>query len=304
LKIAIIGASGVGKYHARNFTKFDVEVCSILSSSKTSGKATSKYLKESLDLNVNSYDNLELLIARSKPQAVVVSSPNELHYDQIIYLLDKNIPLFCEKPLFWNKADDYKTFSKKLKTISEHPNRAIFVNTSSAYYIRSIKSLLPKKKYIKLFKFKFITNGKNRFSLIAEDLLPHGLSMIIELLGYHQIYSFEEHLTRNSYVCSFIYGNCKVDFEFQEDEFVNKEFSFSINNNSYVRRQAEDLKKYQVFIDCIYQNKSIEIVDPFEIYTLEFINYCLDENINKKDGFIEASHNLNLMAKILLNRKN
>ena len=116
MKIAILGASGIGKFHARNFDKLNVEINSILSTSKVTGKATSQDLKDSLGLTVDYYDNLELLLNKSKPEAVVICTPNELHYEQILKVLDKKIPIFCEKPLFWNKKDDYKTFLKKTKS--------------------------------------------------------------------------------------------------------------------------------------------------------------------------------------------
>ena len=163
MKIAILGASGIGKFHARNFDKLNVEINSILSTSKVTGKATSQDLKDSLGLKVDYYDDLELLLNESTPEAVVICTPNEFHYEHILKVLDKKIPIFCEKPLFWNKEDSYKTFLKKLKVISDHPNRAIFVNTSGAIYIRSIRTLLPLAKDIHSFNFKFITQGNKKY---------------------------------------------------------------------------------------------------------------------------------------------
>ena len=58
MKIAILGASGIGKFHARTFDRLDVEINSILSSSIVNGKATSQDLKDSLGLTVDYYDNL------------------------------------------------------------------------------------------------------------------------------------------------------------------------------------------------------------------------------------------------------
>ena len=57
-----------------------------------------------------------MLLKKSMPEAVVISTPNELHYEQILKVLDKKIPIFCEKPLFWNKEDNYKTFLNKTKS--------------------------------------------------------------------------------------------------------------------------------------------------------------------------------------------
>ena len=302
MKIAILGASGIGKFHARTFDKLNVEVNSILSSSKVTGKATSQDLKDSLGLKVNYYDDLDMLLNKSMPDAVTICTPNELHYEQILKVLDKKIPIFCEKPLFWNKKDNYKTFLKKLKVISDHPNRAIFVNTSGASYIKSIKNLLPLSKDINSFNFNFITQGNSKYIEIAEDLMPHGLAMMIELFGLHDITSFKQEYSENTYKCNFYYSGCKVNFDFKEGKLFKKEFIFSVNEEKYVRIQNKSIKNYEVFLDCISQNRKIKIDDPFEVYALRFINFCTNVSNLQKDEFNESSHNLNLMAKILLTK--
>ena len=48
------------------------------------------------------------------------------------------------------------------------------------------------------------------------------------------------------------------------------------------------------------ENKKIKIGDPFEIYASRFVNFCTNASNLQKDDFFESSHNLNLMAKILL----
>jgi hypothetical protein len=300
LKLAILGASGIGKFHARTFDKLNVEVNSILSSSKVTGKATSQDLKDSLGLKVNYYDDLDMLLNKSMPDAVTICTPNELHYEQILKVLDKKIPIFCEKPLFWNKKDNYKAFSKKLKVISDHPNRAIFVNTSGASYIKSIKNLLPLSKDLNSFNFNFITQGNNKYIEIAEDLMPHGLAMLIELFGCHDITSFKQEYSENAYKCNFYYSGCKVNFDFKEGKLFKKKFVFSVNEKKYVRIQNRSLKNYEVFLDCISQNRKIKIDDPFEVYASRFINFCTNVSNFQKDEFNESSYNLNLMAKILL----
>ena len=302
MKIAILGAGGIGKFHARNFTNLNVAINSILSSSKVTGKATSKELQDSLGLGVDYYNDLDLLLNKSSPEAVVISTPNKLHYEQIIKVLDKKIPIFCEKPLFWNKEDSYKTFLKKLKLISEHPNRAIFVNTSSACYIKSIKTQLPLAKDIYSFNFTFTSQGDKRYLEIAEDLLPHGLAMLIELFGCHEITSFKHEYSENVYKCNFYYSSCLINFEFKEGELLTKEFLFSINDKQYTRIQEGFFKNYEVFLECISKNKheKIKIEDPFKVYASRFISFCTNASNLKKDEFFESSHNLNLMAKILL----
>ena len=62
---------------------------------------------------------------------------------------------------------------------------------------------------------------------------------------------------------------------------------------------ARTFDKLSVEINSIL-NKKIKIEDPFEIYASRFINFCINASNLQKDEFFESSHNLNLMAKILL----
>ena len=150
------------------------------------------------------------------------------------------------------------------------------------------------------FNFSFITKGNNKYLDIAEDLLPHGLSMLIELLGYHDISSFKQEYSEDSYQCNFYYSTCKVNFNFKEGKLLKKEFLFSINKDKYVRIQNKRLNNYEVFLDCISQNIKIKIDDPFEVYASRFVNFCLNKSSLAEDEFNQSSHNLTLMAKILL----
>jgi hypothetical protein len=299
INLAILGASGIGKFHARIFHKLNVNVHSILGSSVNSVNQTAQDLNASLGLNVNCFSNLNTLLQKFPPDAISICTPNVLHYEQIIKVLNKNIPIFCEKPLFWDEADDYKSFKKKLKVISDHPNRAIFVNTSSACYLRAIVKYLPPNKEINSFSFTFRTNGKHTFQGIAEDLLPHGLSMLIELLGCHEITSLNQNFCETTYECNFIYSGCKVNFIFQEGRYIKKEFKFSINSDKYVRIQNKSLSDYRVHLDCINQHKRLLLNDPFEDYASRFIDLFFSKSEIKNDEFNEASHNLTLMAKML-----
>jgi len=159
---------------------------------------------------------------------------------------------------------------------------------------------LPAKKNIKSFSFNFATQGDKNYLEIAEDLLPHGLAMIIYLFGYHEITELKQEFSKNTYMCNFSYSGRSVYFKFEEGPHLQKKFFFSVNNKKFNRIQNEGFSNYEIFIDCISENKKIKINDPFEVYASRFISFCRDESKLKSDGFLEASNNLNLMAKILL----
>ena len=124
--------------------------------------------------------------------------------------------------------------------------------------------------------------------------------MLIELLGCHDITLFKQKYSEDSYQCNFYYSSCKAKFNFQQGKLLKMKFIFYVNTDKYIRIQNKSLNNYEVFLDCINQNKKIKIDDPFEIYASKFIKFCTNVSNLHKDEFNESSHNLNLMDKILL----
>ena len=300
LRVAILGARGIGKIHARTFHKLGAEVCSILSSTESTGTETAQELKSLFNINAKPFTDLNQLLKISSPDAVSICTPTELHFGQILEIFKKGGPVFCEKPLFWNSELSYEEFSRKLNILSNHPNRALFVNTSNASYINSINKRLPKSDLINFFDLKFHTHGPLRNKDIAYDLLPHGLSMLIELFGKREITQFNKQVSENNYKCNFYYGKCLVEFDFIESNDVEKKLLFTVNNTSYLRIQKGNLSEYKVFIKDCRLGDIIPVVDPFEVYISRFLEFCRASQIKRKDAFEESSYNMELMADILL----
>tara|TARA_B100001996_G_scaffold336625_2_gene288011 strand:- start:651 stop:1598 length:948 start_codon:yes stop_codon:yes gene_type:complete len=301
IKLSILGASGIGKVHARIFSELGIKIQSILSSSNATGEATIKSLKKLYNIDTNYYTNLDMLINKSKPNAISICTPPNLHYNQIIKVLEQGIPVFCEKPLFWDKTLSLQDLENKLEILFNHHKRNLFVNTSNSNFITSVKKILPKKILVKSFVFKFHTNGKYRKEDIAYDLLPHGLAMLIELVGYKKITKLKEEILDESYKCVFCYGDCNVEFDFMESKLAEKKFYFGINNHKFMRIQRNISDKYQVYIKDLMNNKEIKIEDPFLTHISKFVGFCKSKKIFKDhDQFNDSYYNLKLMGQILL----
>ena len=241
------------------------------------------------------------LIDESKPNAISICTPADLHYEQLCMIIKKGIPIFCEKPLFWNKNISLDELNRKIDFLSSYENKTVFVNTSNTYFIESIQSELPKKELIKKFIFRFHTNGKFRGEDIAYDLLPHSLSILIKILGKNILTKIEKNISHNNYQCSFKYGNCFVKFDFSESASILKELSFHINEKSYMRVQKGGYEKYQVFLKDVNSNKLIKTEDPFMCHMKKFIDsWESEKTLKNNDLFNESALNLKLMGQILL----
>ncbi len=95
MKSALIGAGVIGKVHAKNMAllgmPFDA-ICDI-----NEEKAVS--LAELTSPEAKIYTDLKQMINEIEPDVVHICTPHYLHAEQVIYALDKNVNVLCEKPL-------------------------------------------------------------------------------------------------------------------------------------------------------------------------------------------------------------
>ena len=201
MKIAILGASGIGNVHARIFNELNVEVDSILGSSISSSSYTARFLKRTLGVNPKPFSDIKQLM-NLPLDGISICTPPHLHYKQILLSFDLNLPVFCEKPLFWERNCDYKTSIQKLNKLKNHCNRHLVLNTSNSLFIEYIMTELFHENHISYFLFKFHTKGNNIDLDIAVDLLPHGMALLQAAFGHYEPCSFCFESGKNSFRCN------------------------------------------------------------------------------------------------------
>jgi len=300
LRIAIFGARGIGKTHARIFHSLGAQVCGVLGSSSESAHEAAAALRDSFGIKAKSYSQLNALIDEAKPDAVSICTPAHLHFDQIISAFDHNLAVFCEKPFFWYQGITADQLEKGLTVIQMHPNRRFFINTSNAYFLQKVQPEIKSQKDIESFSFRFYTQGVNKGCNIAVDLLPHAFSLLLSFSGLREISGLNQNVGKHSYQCNFTYGKEKVDFDFQELPQGAKAFEFMVNQRKFSRIQTGYGATYRVYLHDSQTNRKIEVEDPFSVYIRRFIDYCHNGALVKKDMFDEAASSLRLMANILL----
>lgn len=101
MKIAILGASGIGKSHARWFSLHGCDIVSILGSSDASAARTGAQLYEEFGFLATSYSNLTALLHETSPDAVCIATPSTLHFLQALECLEAGAHVLCEKPLVY-----------------------------------------------------------------------------------------------------------------------------------------------------------------------------------------------------------
>lgn len=185
LKIAIIGASGIGKNHAKWFTKHGCNVTSFLGSSPASVQQTAAMLKEKFGIRANGFWNINELLMQPL-DAVCVASLPALHYEHVKACLFANLSVLCEKPLVYDKnlsSSEMVAQANELVELAEQ--RKVLLGTQMQYAMVA-DQLLKMAGNAPLRSFEMVMETKNQktgrdFEQIWIELAPHPLSVLQQL---------------------------------------------------------------------------------------------------------------------------
>ena len=298
-KVAILGVSGIGKNHARIFHNQGARICAILGSSHESSKKMFEELNRNVCKCQSFFHNIDDLIEQSRPDMLSICTPPETHYELIISAFNASIPVFCEKPIFWNFEEDFNQMGKKLDVIKHHPNRYIIINTCNIAFLERLKDRIPNK--LSKFFFKFTTLGHYRGKHIASDLLPHAISLLFWLHDNRprKVKALTYKIKNHSINLSFDYNGCAVKFILEENPSGAKDFVIGLNDEYYARHQEGVADTYRVAL----VNK--KMTAPLYLDEDPFV-YMIKRFLRKpdKDEFELAAANLRLMHHLLSEMEN
>lgn len=298
IPVAVIGAAGIGRVHIREFLAAGADVVGILGSNPKSTKLRAKELSDEFNLKLHAYADLEELI-NSNLQAVSICSPPETHLKILERTLGSDLYVFCEKPLFWHSVRKKSFLNKTLTNLMGTANGKLLVNTSNAWFIETYKSLTQNYEKPKEFHLRFYTHGHHSKENIGLDLLPHGLSLLLELGCKGEIEALKVEAGDNEYQCEFIIDGVSSHFDFREDENYPKELSFKLDGVEVKRIQKFENGQYSVFLECdLFENGIQQVMDPFTVYIKRFMK-TVSEGGCFSGSRDSITRNVDLMAYIL-----
>ncbi len=286
--IGMIGFGLIAKVHAKILFKNNRPIKYILVKSDQSIKKTKLFFEKEFAYSPKITKDKDFFFSKKIDFLYICSPPNS-HLKFLLKAFNKKIPVFCEKPIFWNSKLNLEEFNETIKILESHKNKNFLVNTSNTYFLKSL--ILNIKEKIQKFKFVFHTNGSSKFKEISEDLLPHGLSLLIEIFGLSKIKEIKKITSESDVNYNFLYSGAKIEFEFKEDPSIEKKMIIQLNEHMFTRIQLGEGAGYRVS----FKTKDGSIIDnfedPFKVYsTLFFEGY----RQHKKDFY-----NLKLMNQII-----
>jgi predicted dehydrogenase len=100
LRVAVVGAGGWGKEHARIFSRRpDTELVAVV------GRTSEKTEARAHAYGAVGYTDVDRMLDAERPDLVTVCLPNEGHFAATKHLLERGIPLLVEKPLVFSLAE-------------------------------------------------------------------------------------------------------------------------------------------------------------------------------------------------------
>ena len=189
LRVAIAGASGIGKHHAKWFHRVGAQVVGFLGRSRESAAATERVLRD-----IFPFSGQELLglgpgmLTEEVPDVVDVCLPNEAHFDYVKCALERGCHVLCEKPLVWHSDGAEQTLmqAQALVDLARQTNLHLGVCTQYAaslpYYRQLYEEALGSITIIESFYAEMETLARGRRRSASEvwiDMVPHPLSMLL-----------------------------------------------------------------------------------------------------------------------------
>ncbi len=100
IKIAVIGAGGWGRQHARIFAaRPDVYLCAI------TGRTAERTEARAAEFGTRAYLDIADMLERERPDLVSLCLPNQGHFAATLQVIQAGVPLLVEKPLVFDLAE-------------------------------------------------------------------------------------------------------------------------------------------------------------------------------------------------------
>lgn len=197
LKAAVIGASGIGKHHAKWLHHEGCEVAAFVGTSKESVRDTAAKLHDLLGFEGRGYTSVEEMFNNETPALVSIASPPELHDEHLRVCLAHRTHVMCEKPLVWHEDVAPKEMVMRALDIVEAIDNAALVGAINTQYVAALepyyhmcaKAGIERQAARTLFMQMDSRGAKGvvEYQDIWRDLGSHPVSVMMGFCGYGHI---------------------------------------------------------------------------------------------------------------------
>lgn len=246
MNVAIIGARGIGKHHAKWFHLEGCHVAAFAGTSPETCQQAEAALRGLFDFQGRSYTDYRRMLDAETLDIVSICSPPDCHHAQAVAALQAGAHVYCEKPFIWPSFDaqSYPLPSlsaadrasatvhhpmlrrtvdeaREVVSLAERRQRVFGLNAQyvaahasyQAMYEAARGPLRDIDTVYFLLESKGISGRMSSYEGIFIDMASHALSQVIAWLpdGTLDPESVECRITQNETVARFRYGPATVE---------------------------------------------------------------------------------------------
>ncbi len=188
LRAAVIGASGIGKHHAKWYHLAGCDVVAFCGTSRASTAATSEALQQLFGFRGNAYCDIAEMLEAERPDVVSVCTPPELHDLHALASLRADAHVMCEKPLFLAVTGIGAVLAqgRYIVEAAQSAGRVLAVNTQYAAAAEAYRDRLGLgADRIESFYMRMESRGRKEgrgYRDIWVDLASHPISVLMALV--------------------------------------------------------------------------------------------------------------------------
>lgn len=246
LRVAVIGAGGIGQHHARWYDLSGCEVVAFAGTSEASCERTRARLESYFGFQGRAYQDVDRMLQAERPDIVDVSSPYPLHRAHALAALEAGAHVMCEKPLYWDERKDLEEILAGGRAIVDRARGAGRLLGVSAQYPAAIPHYRefyervrgawePVERISMEMEVKG-RKGPKRYEELWIDVGTHPLSLVIGFLPEGKIdfetaiCEIEEREVRARFDYIHPEGRCAVDLVLRDIEEGSPIRRFGVND--------------------------------------------------------------------------
>jgi len=135
IRVAVIGARGIGKHHAKWHHISGAEVVAFVGTSEETCGQTEGILRGLFDFRGKGYWDMDEMLRSEHPDVVDVCSPATVHKTHVLKALEYGTHVLCEKPLVWDEeksAEEMLADGREMVAAAQDRGRMLGICTQYA----------------------------------------------------------------------------------------------------------------------------------------------------------------------------
>jgi hypothetical protein len=277
----IIGPSGIGEAHLREFLKYGIRNIGIIRKNLNKNKLT---LNKALNIKRVKFNFLSNFteIKKFKPDIISLCTPHYFHIKHIKMISDQYLaPIIVEKPFIINKSANFDKLQIISNSFFSQFKNKILVNLPMMEVAKQIKKKIKSKK-ISNINFFYFTRGRHEYDQIIIDLLPHAIAFILSTIN-QKLSRFEiikQQLGKSYFRINILINGVKCFFNFKQNiENKSSSFLFEIDSQKFERVLLKNSKEDKVSFNIDGRNHKIK--NPMSVSLRKSIKTLNNNESNK-----------------------